>query len=215
MLMNYLAIDTCGKYLAAIARKGEKRARRFLPDCAMRHSVLLMDEIDGVLKEADLSPAECDFFAAAVGPGSFTGIRIGISAVKGLCLATGKPALPVTAFEEAAYNGVDGERALCLFDALHGHYYAAAYAFSEGMRTEILPPSYLSGEEALAFLREKGCRAVSLEPLTLPDGTKAEVRDPLTGLENAAERKAERGQFASPEALYIRKSQAEEGLKNR
>ena len=150
-----------------------------------------------------------------MGPGSFTGIRIGISAVKGLCLATGKPALPVTAFEEAAYNGVDGERALCLFDALHGHYYAAAYAFSEGMRTEILPPSYLSGEEALAFLREKGCRAVSLEPLTLPDGTKAEVRDPLSGLENAAERKAERGLFASPEALYIRKSQAEEGLKNR
>ena len=68
---------------------------------------------------------------------------------------------------------------------------------------------------ALAELAARGCRAVSLEPLTLPDGTKAEVRDPLSGLENAAERKAERGLFASPEALYIRKSQAEEGLKNR
>lgn len=213
--MNYLAVDTCGKYLTAIARKGEKSAGLFLPDCAMRHSVLLMDGIDKVLKEADLAPGECDFFAVATGPGSFTGIRIGISAVKGLCLATGKPALPVTAFAEMAYNGVDGEKRLCLADALHGHYYAAAYAFSgsEGAETgEILPPSYLSGEEVLAFLREKGCRAFSLEPLVLPDGSEAVLCDPATGLEYAVRAAAGKGGFASPEALYIRRSQAEESL---
>ena len=101
-MKNFLAVDTCGKHLAVLARKGEKTSRFFLPDCAMRHSVLLMDGIDEALRGADLSPGECDFFAVATGPGSFTGIRIGISAVKGFCLAAGKPALPVTAFEEMA-----------------------------------------------------------------------------------------------------------------
>ena len=52
---------------------------------------------------------DCDFFAAVVGAGSFTGIRIGISAVKGFCAATGKPALPITSFDVAAYNTIDSE----------------------------------------------------------------------------------------------------------
>ena len=83
------------------------------PDCAMRHSVRLMGAIDGVLKEAKLSLDECDFFSAVVGAGSFTGIRIGIATAKGFCLAEGKPSLPVTSFDVAAYNALDGERAPC------------------------------------------------------------------------------------------------------
>ncbi|MGN0822516.1 MAG: tRNA (adenosine(37)-N6)-threonylcarbamoyltransferase complex dimerization subunit type 1 TsaB, partial [Candidatus Gallimonas sp.] len=91
--MNFLAIDTSGKHLTVLAQKGEKTVSLFERDCALRHSVLVMDKIDEALSRADLRPAECDFFAAVVGPGSFTGIRIGISTVKGLCLACGKPAL--------------------------------------------------------------------------------------------------------------------------
>lgn len=215
-MKNFLAVDTCGKHLAVLARKGEKTSRFFLPDCAMRHSVLLMDGIDEALRGADLSPGECDFFAVATGPGSFTGIRIGISAVKGFCLAAGKPALPVTAFEEMAYNGVDGEKRLCLIDALHGHFYAAAYALvqREGAPAleELLAPAYLSGEEVSRFLKESGCRAYSFGALPLPDGMAAEACDPLSGLEQAVEAALKAGRFASPEALYIRRSQAEEQL---
>ena len=49
-MKNFLAVDTCGKHLAVLARKGEKTSRFFLPDCAMRHSVLLMDGIDEALR---------------------------------------------------------------------------------------------------------------------------------------------------------------------
>lgn len=89
-MSNFIAIDTSSRYLTVVAQKGERFVLRHLPECAMQHSVILMDEIDKALDELSLTPAECDFFAAVVGPGSFTGIRIGIAAVKGFALATGK-----------------------------------------------------------------------------------------------------------------------------
>ena len=88
--MNYLAIDTSGEYLTVIAKHGERTERVFRPDCLAKHSVVLMEEIDGALSRAQMTAAECDFFAVVVGPGSFTGIRIGIATVKGLAFAAGK-----------------------------------------------------------------------------------------------------------------------------
>ena len=174
--------------MTVLAGNGGKTVRFFLPDCSMRHSVLLMDAVDKVLKEADLSPSDCEFFAVAVGPGSFTGIRIGISAVKGACLATGKPALPVGG-------------------------YALSRAGEAPALSEILPPAYLSDAEVLAFLsREPGWRVCSFDPIRLSDGTEAEIVDPAAGLEKAVEAAFAARRFASPEALYIRKSQAEEQL---
>ena len=93
-MKNFIALDTSCEYLTVIARKDEKTRIIFEENCAMQHSVRLMDAIEEAAGAVGLAPAECDFFCAAVGPGSFTGIRIGISAVKGLCAATGKPALP-------------------------------------------------------------------------------------------------------------------------
>ncbi|MBQ7879249.1 MAG: tRNA (adenosine(37)-N6)-threonylcarbamoyltransferase complex dimerization subunit type 1 TsaB, partial [Clostridia bacterium] len=71
--MNYLAIDTSGNYLTVAAVKDGRVFSSFLPDCAMKHSVTLMGEVEKVLSQAELSLAECDFFAAVVGAGSFTG----------------------------------------------------------------------------------------------------------------------------------------------
>ena len=103
-MKNFIALDTSGEYLTVIAKKGENTRVVFEENCAMQHSVRLMDAIEEAAGAVGLAPAECDFFCAAVGPGSFTGIRIGISAVKGLCAATGKPSLGVTTFAALAYN---------------------------------------------------------------------------------------------------------------
>ena len=98
---NYLALDTCGDHLCVVAKKGEKRVSRLLPDATMKHSVLWLQTVNEALQEANLTLEECDFFAAVVGAGSFTGIRIGISAMKGFALAHGKQTLPVTSFEQS------------------------------------------------------------------------------------------------------------------
>ena len=77
-MKRYLAIDTSAEYLTVIAKNGETFVT-FEPDCAMQHSVRLMDAVEETLAKAGMQPAECDFFCAVTGPGSFTGIRIGIS----------------------------------------------------------------------------------------------------------------------------------------
>ena len=88
--MNFLAVDTSSDYLSVVAVKDGKCYSAFVPDCAMKHSVTLMTKVDEIFEESGLRPENLDFFSATVGAGSFTGIRIGISAIKGLALACGK-----------------------------------------------------------------------------------------------------------------------------
>ncbi len=204
-MQNFLAVDTSGNFLTALAVKDGKSFSVHLPDCAMKHSVSVMPAIDEVLKKADMRLEECDFFAAVVGAGSFTGIRIGISVVKGLCLAHGKPSLPITSFDVAAYNGIDGGKTLCLVDALHDCYYACGY---EGEKV-VYPPAYLSSEEVL-FLQKEGYRLRSTGGIPLT--TEVERVDPVVGLQKAAEALSKAGAFAPLTAVYVRKSSAELNL---
>lgn len=199
--MKFLAIDTSGKRLTAIAYADGRAEKTCLSDCAMQHSVRLMDEIDGVLSRAGMSASECDFFAVVVGAGSFTGIRIGISTVKGLCLALGKPALSVTSFDCIAY-AEESVPVLALVDAGHGCYYACAYGADKRAETA---PCFLPREEA-EKIAAKGYAPVSGEPLSLGRET-----DAGEGLLRAVLAKS--GETAPAErltALYIRKSSAEE-----
>ena len=93
MTKNFVAVDTSGNYLTVVAGKNGEFYSVSIPNCMMKHSVSVMPAVDEVLKKADMSLEECDFFSAVVGAGSFTGIRIGISVVKGFCLAYNKPSL--------------------------------------------------------------------------------------------------------------------------
>ena len=203
--MNYLAIDTSGSYMCLVAKKGEKTYSSFLPDCTMKHSVLLMQKVEELLTLADMQISDFDCFAAVVGAGSFTGIRIGISAAKGFSLACNKPTLPITSFDTLAYNTLEQTgKVLCLIDALHDSYYACGYQGGE----VVLPPCYLSEAEVLS-LHGEGYELIAGEPL--PIAQKAEVRvvSVEDGLKNALEKRASEGAFAPLQALYVRKSSAE------
>ncbi len=207
--MNFLAVDTSGNYMSVVAVKEGKIFSSFTPDCAMKHSVLLLPKIEETLKEANMRLADCDYFAAVVGAGSFTGIRIGVSAIKGFALATKKATLPITSFAVAAYNAIDeGGKRLCLVDALHDSYYACGY---EGDRV-CLPPAYLSEEEVLALVKA-GYSLLSCSSLPIAEKAAVKVVNPVTGLVNAAIALAKENTFGELNALYIRKSSAEENLK--
>ena len=200
--MNFLAIDTSGRQLNTVAVHGERQIVLPRPDCAMRHSVILMDEIDAALKQAQLTPQDCDFFACVVGPGSFTGIRIGIATVKGLCLAAEKGALALTSFDCLAYADTN-EQKLCLVDAGHGNFYACGYF---GTQVSI-PPLFASREQVDAIIAS-GYVPVAHAPLF--EGVR--VADAAQGLLAAATSKAGEVMPAHAlEALYLRKSSAEEG----
>ncbi len=201
-MKNFLAVDTSGRFLTVLASKDGELFSTHIPDCSMRHSVSLLPAVEETLKKAGMELGDCDFFSAVVGAGSFTGIRIGISAVKGFCLASEKPSLPVTSFDVAAYTVVgDRGKRLALVDALHGYYYACGYEGEE----VVYPPAYLSETEVLS-LQAQGYRLVSAEKLSLPN---AEQVDPVAGLWNAVRLKARQNAFGELVALYVRKSSAE------
>lgn len=190
--MNFLAIDTSSGRLIVAAHKEGKTVVHD-KECALRHSVLLFDEIDAVLKEAELPLAACDLIACVVGPGSFTGIRIGISAVKGLCLAAGLPALAVTSFDCLAYAD-RGEKKLALVDAGHGAFYACPYEDGKAGQA-----GYFTAEQ----IEDLKADASPVTDDTV-DRSEGLVKAVLS-LEKGA---APAGELA---ALYLRKSAAEEG----
>ncbi|MGN0818316.1 MAG: tRNA (adenosine(37)-N6)-threonylcarbamoyltransferase complex dimerization subunit type 1 TsaB [Candidatus Coproplasma sp.] len=201
-MSNFLAVDTSSRHLTVIAVKGDKIIKIFEPDCALNHSVRLMDAVDAAFNEADLIPAQCDFFAAVTGPGSFTGIRIGVSAVKGFALATGKKTLGVTSFDLIAYNVNCREKFLTIIDAAHGYLYCCGY---NADRSVFMPPCYLSREDAQGY----GLPFYGFESLDLPNYTRLDAGDCLYGAVKALE-----GDVSDDiSALYVRKSQAEEGRK--
>lgn len=197
--MKFLAIDTSSARLTAVAVNGEEEIKYTGDACAQRHSIELMPKIENLLARAHMRADECDFFACVVGPGSFTGIRIGIATVKGLCLALQKPALAITSFEALAYAET-GKR-LALVGAGHGNFYACAY----GENGEEVAPAFLSGEQTQALI-ERGYYPVCA------DGSysSARIADVAEGLLRAAKDKANKGFSGALEALYLRKSSAEE-----
>lgn len=196
-MSNFLMIDTSSRYLTVAAKKGEKIALRHIPNCAMQHSVILMNEVEEAFSEIGLTPAECDFFGAVTGPGSFTGIRIGISTAKGLALGAGKPLMGLTTFQLIAYNVVS-DNFYVVIDAAHLHFYV------QGFGKNLLPPSYLSLEEVESL----GRPLYGFEDLPLRNYSKLNVKDCLLPA-------VAKGGALTDEiyALYVRKSQAEEGRK--
>ena len=192
--------------MSIVACKDGVVTTAFLENCSMQHSVNLMPTVQDVLSRAQLSVAECDFFAAAVGAGSFTGIRIGISAAKGFALATGKPTLGVTSFDVTAYNTKEqaSGKILCLINALHDAYYVCGYENGE----VCYAPAYLTEEEVLALV-EQGYALYACGDLPIAQKTAVQVVSPVDGLQKAVLARAEQGAFGALEALYVRKSSAE------
>ena len=104
--MIILGIDTTAVSAGAAVVKDGKLISDAYINTGLTHSQTLMTLIDSALNLVDLKISDVDVFAVANGPGSFTGVRIGVSAIKGLCFAQNKPCIPVSTLEALA-NSVD------------------------------------------------------------------------------------------------------------
>lgn len=132
--MKLLAIDTSTDYLSLAILKAEGEFRRpqviakFHKKADMRHSVLLVPMIDKLLKSSRLKLKDIDCFAISIGPGSFTGLRIGVTVVKGLAFALKKPIVTVPTLDVIANNVKDFIGVICtVLDARKNKVYACLY----------------------------------------------------------------------------------------
>ncbi|MDR1363661.1 MAG: tRNA (adenosine(37)-N6)-threonylcarbamoyltransferase complex dimerization subunit type 1 TsaB, partial [Spirochaetaceae bacterium] len=103
--MNILAIDTAAEIFSVGISTGA-RDFCFEADAGTSHSELLFDTIDALARLARIEREDIDVFACVKGPGSFTGLRIGFAAVKGLALALGRRIISVPALDCVAYRFV-------------------------------------------------------------------------------------------------------------
>jgi tRNA threonylcarbamoyladenosine biosynthesis protein TsaB len=193
---------------------------------ASTHSARLFRSVDFVLRAAGRDIRDVGAFAVAAGPGSFTGIRIGVAAVQSLAFASRKPVAPVSTLLALAVKlASGGPRLVCpLLDAKRGEIYAALFEVRKGRPVEVVPQgaydpdgffARLPGRRIIAFAgsglaanRAKLSRLARLRP-RFPD------RSPFIAAEvgriGASLIRAGRGvEAASLEPIYLRRSQAEE-----
>lgn len=126
--MNIIAIDTSSTSGSIAISKDNQLTFMSYLDIRVTHSERLMPQLDFGLKQSRLHVKEIDLLCLANGPGSFTGLRIGLSTVKGLAFAQEIPVLAFNTLEVLAYNAFGVSKPiLCLIDAKMQEIYGAVY----------------------------------------------------------------------------------------
>ena len=122
----------------------------------LTHSRTLLPMAEDLLKNAELTLQDVDLFAVAQGPGSFTGIRIGVSTVKGLAWAGDKPCVGVSTLEAMAWHGLAAGGLVCpVMDARRQQVYNALFEIRDGQPVRLTEDRPLSLEELAAELRQR------------------------------------------------------------
>ena len=115
--MNILAVDTAGKTAGVALLQDDRLLYEVYLDAGMTHSETLMPMIDTCLKMCGMTCADIDLYGVNAGPGSFTGLRIGLAAVKGLAFPRETLCAPVSTLEALAAAHTGEGTVLCALDA--------------------------------------------------------------------------------------------------
>jgi tRNA threonylcarbamoyladenosine biosynthesis protein TsaB len=152
--MRILAVDTTGAHGSVALLDGrELRGIIGIATDSPRHAERLLPSIDDLLARLGMELDRVEGFAVAVGPGGFTGLRIGIAAVEGLSFATGRPAAGISALEATAYRHRRLDGILVSFiEAYRGEIYGAVYRAASARISPLSEPVCQPPEEFLDSL---------------------------------------------------------------
>lgn len=145
--MNLLAIDTTTSRLIVVLKCDEDIIFRNIKTDGKGHNKLLIEVIDSLISEKNIRLSDIDYFGVVVGPGSFTGIRIGVATVNALAFAMNKPIVEITSLEE--YN--DGTHRTVLMDCKHGNYYAGKFYNNEANYFNVTESEINSNDNIVYF----------------------------------------------------------------
>ena len=154
--MNILAIDTSALTATAAILSDDTLLGEISTTTKLTHSQTIMPMIDELLKKVSLDISDIDLFACSQGPGSFTGLRIGIGTIKGLAYGLGKPVVGVSTLEALAHNISYTDFTIApIMDARRGQVYNALYHYNRGRLDCFCEPRALSLEELCGELAKK------------------------------------------------------------
>lgn len=224
MAMKVLGIETATRTGSVAVVSGTGVIAEYTLNIELTHSERLMSTVDRVLADTGISVGDIDCFAVSIGPGSFTGLRIGLAAVKGLALVTNRPVVAVPTLKALAWNLPRTQHPVVpLLDAKKKEVYAAIYRWENDNLATVMEestmaladlvsrtagPALFTGEGSILFrkeLRELAGGQALFAPLSAAVPSAASVAE--IGMELAAA-----GQSADPDSLtplYIRRPEAE------
>jgi tRNA threonylcarbamoyladenosine biosynthesis protein TsaB len=219
-----LAIDTSARTAGVALLDGELVLAEHTWQATGNHTTHLLPAVRELLQASGKRPTDLSAVATAIGPGAFTGLRVGIATAKTLAWSLGLPCLAVGSLDALAATVSWAPRVLAVLDAGRGEWYWASYAQERGARRRLEPPQIGRPEEVLAALRRSTFLVGDCAPavrqliaeryerlVTLADPRLPAVRPAALGL--LAQGRLAAGECDEPATLqpvYLRRPAAEE-----
>lgn len=231
--MKILSIECSAVPCSVAITEDDKILASSYSNVKLTHSQTLMPMIENILKTSDITLNEIDAFAVSQGPGSFTGIRIGISAIKGLAAADKKTCVGVSTLESIAENLSDTECIACaVMDARCNQFYNAIFDITKGTLNRLCDDRAIIADELKAEIF-KISETNNKKIIIIGDGAELfyklfenndniKIEDQKRRFQNAisvgiiANNKIKSGETLKPDELlpvYLRLPQAERELK--
>lgn len=227
--MKILAIETSSD-IASVSLLEDNNLILELKETAPKtHSEALMPLIDRLLRETKVTLDDIDLFACDNGPGSFTGIRIGLATIKAFCDSKLKPCAAISSLEALSYMSNEEDTYICsMIDAKHFNIYAGIFEYKNGIYTKFQDFSF---ENINDFLQKLGSLKKKIFfvgncGILYKDMIKSYLKNEIVFLEDClvsskyigicAFDKYKAGEISSSlelSALYLKKSSAEEKIK--
>ncbi len=166
--MLILALESSAKAASVALVRDDEVIAQYSQCCGLTHSCTLLPMVEDMLKNTGTKIKDIDLMAVAHGPGSFTGIRIGVSTLKGLAWASEKSCVGVSTLEAMAWHGIMRGGLVCpVMDARRGQVYNALFEIAEGKPQRLCSDRAISLEELKNELSADG-----RIPLLVGDGAK-------------------------------------------
>ena len=221
--MLTLGIDTATKVCTIALIDKEKILAAYEINMGMTHSEGLVPQMDQLFQRTGIAKKELELIAVSRGPGSFTGLRIGLATAEAMAYGLQIPMIAVSTLEVLAYNlPVDNILLAPVLDAQKGNYYVALYEWHKGELQEVAPVTIMPGKELYGFLEQYNKETVLLgecDKLIIPENENISLA-PLWNRLPRGSAVALLGEklhkvggdmdYFGTEPFYIRKSEAEE-----
>lgn len=154
--MIVLSIDSSSKVATVAILKDDVLLGEYILNDKREHSVILVPLIENLLKKCNLTIDDIDGYVVSKGPGSFTGLRIGMATIKGMSFGNNKPYISISSLDALAYNLISFNGIICpIMDALRENVYTALYKNNNDNLEKIMDYTAMDIDKLVDLLKTK------------------------------------------------------------
>lgn len=159
--MKVLAVDTSARVAAVAVMEDDTLLGEYVLNHKMTHSERVLPMVKDVMDSLEIKPEDIDVYAASSGPGSFTGLRIGITTIKAIAYAVQKPVVSVPTLDALAYNVPMTDALVCpIMDARNNQVYTSMYKWENGSQVSIMDYVGIPVSELVNIIEGKNNKVV-------------------------------------------------------